>query len=191
MNPLFKTTILLLSAGAMSLYAQGKSESGMEQPSGQMKMQHHDKMAMESKDSLKEAPALHAQTTCPVTGDKINKKLFVDYQGRRIYVCCEGCIAAVKKDPEKYISKLEASGQSVVITDSSKVKAQEKKVSQKMVPQKTCPVMGNPINKDLYVDYKGKRIYVCCGGCIDPIKNDPEKYLKKLSDMGEMPGTVE
>ena len=28
--------------------------------------------------------------------------------------------------------------------------------------QTTCPVMGNPINKDIYADYSGKRVYFCC-----------------------------
>lgn len=54
-----------------------------------------------------------------------------------------------------------------------------------LAPQTTCPVMGNPIDKTLYVDYKGKRIYVCCAGCIDEVKKDPEKYIKKLADMGQ------
>ena len=31
--------------------------------------------------------------------------------------------------------------------------------------QTVCPVMGGVINKDLYVDYKGKRIYFCCPDC--------------------------
>ncbi len=53
------------------------------------------------------------------------------------------------------------------------------------IVQKTCPVMGNPINKDLYADYDGKRIHVCCGACIDRVKGEPEKYLKKLAEMGE------
>ena len=43
-------------------------------------------------------------------GGKINKKLFVDTGGKRIYVCCQGCIAAIKKDPGKYVSKLEKQG---------------------------------------------------------------------------------
>ena len=35
------------------------------------------------------------------------------------------------------------------------------------VPQTTCPVMqGSPVNKSLYVDTEGYRIYVCCGGCL-------------------------
>ena len=56
--------------------------------------------------------------------------------------------------------------------------------------QKTCPVMGGEIKKDLYVDVDGKRVYVCCQGCIDPIKKNPEKYLKKLSELGEKPETL-
>ena len=39
-----------------------------------------------------------AQTVCPVMGEKINKELFVDVDGKRIYVCCDGCIAEVKAD---------------------------------------------------------------------------------------------
>ena len=57
------------------------------------------------------APAVKNQTTCPVMeGNAINKKLFVDYEGKRIYVCCRGCIGEVNGDPAKYVKKLEAEG---------------------------------------------------------------------------------
>ncbi|MFW5960486.1 MAG: hypothetical protein ACOCSE_05150 [Chitinivibrionales bacterium] len=56
--------------------------------------------------------------------------------------------------------------------------------------QNTCPVMGNPINKDLYVDHNGKRIYVCCNACITEVKKDPEKYLDKIRSMDEMPHSI-
>jgi len=49
-----------------------------------------------------------AQKTCPVTGDPIDKRFYVDHQGRRIYFCCEACIKAFKKDPDKYVKKLDA-----------------------------------------------------------------------------------
>jgi YHS domain-containing protein len=52
-------------------------------------------------------------------------------------------------------------------------------------PQTTCPVMGEPIDKSRYVDYNGKRIYVCCADCIEKVKNDPEKYIKKLESLGQ------
>lgn len=54
-----------------------------------------------------------------------------------------------------------------------------------LVPQKTCPVMGGAINKKLYVDWEGKRIYVCCKGCIADVKKDPAKYIKVLEERGE------
>ncbi len=50
------------------------------------------------------------QTTCPILGGKIDQKVFVDYQGKRIYFCCTGCIDKFKKDPEKYLKKMEAEG---------------------------------------------------------------------------------
>jgi YHS domain-containing protein len=51
-----------------------------------------------------------AQTKCPVLGGKINEKVFVDYQGKRIYFCCAACIDEFKKDPEKYLKKMEEQG---------------------------------------------------------------------------------
>ncbi|MGP8051048.1 MAG: YHS domain-containing protein [Desulfobaccales bacterium] len=50
------------------------------------------------------------QTVCPVLGGNIDKKVFTDYQGKRIYFCCAGCPAEFKKDPEKYLKKMEAEG---------------------------------------------------------------------------------
>lgn len=51
--------------------------------------------------------------------------------------------------------------------------------------QTECPVLGGPIDKNLFVDYKGKRIYVCCAGCIETVNADPEKFLKILADKNE------
>jgi YHS domain-containing protein len=50
------------------------------------------------------------QTTCPVMGGKINPALYVDVEGQRIFVCCAGCVTAVKNDPEKYLLKLKEQG---------------------------------------------------------------------------------
>jgi len=51
-----------------------------------------------------------AQTTCPVMGGTIDKAQYADVDGVRVYVCCPGCVAKVKADPEKYIAKLKAEG---------------------------------------------------------------------------------
>ncbi|NIA06169.1 MAG: YHS domain-containing protein [Actinobacteria bacterium] len=50
--------------------------------------------------------------------------------------------------------------------------------------QTTCPVMGRKINKNIYEDYKGKRVYFCCNGCPKTFKDDPEKFMKKMADQG-------
>jgi YHS domain-containing protein len=51
-------------------------------------------------------------------------------------------------------------------------------------PQATCPVLAGNVDKNVYADYKGKRIYFCCKGCDAAFKKDPEKYMKKLRDEG-------
>ena len=56
--------------------------------------------------------------------------------------------------------------------------------------QTTCPVLSGNIDKNVYVDYQGKRIYFCCPGCDVEFKKDPEKYLKKLQDEGVTPETA-
>lgn len=51
--------------------------------------------------------------------------------------------------------------------------------------QTTCPVMGGAIDKSIFVEYKGKKIYFCCKGCVDTFQADPEKYLAKLPQFAE------
>ncbi len=54
-------------------------------------------------------------------------------------------------------------------------------------PQETCPVMGGRIDRSLFVDHEGKRIYFCCSACIDEFKASPDKYLRKLAETGQKP----
>ncbi len=117
--------------------------------------------------TLEKTPA--PQTTCPVMGGKIDKSLYADVEGKRIYVCCESCIEKVKADPGTYIGKLEAAGVTLEKTPA---------------PQTTCPVMGGKIDKSLYADVEGKRIYVCCESCIEKVKADPGTYIEKLESEG-------
>jgi len=51
---------------------------------------------------------------CPVTGEKINEKTKVtyEYQGKIYNFCCAGCPDVFKKDPQKYIKKVEAENRS-------------------------------------------------------------------------------
>jgi YHS domain-containing protein len=51
-------------------------------------------------------------------------------------------------------------------------------------PQTTCPVLAGDIDKSVYADYQGKRIYFCCKGCDAEFEKNPEKYMKKLQEEG-------
>ena len=44
-------------------------------------------------------------------GGTINKTLSVDVKGYRIYVCCEGCIATIRKDPDTAIATIKENGE--------------------------------------------------------------------------------
>lgn len=43
---------------------------------------------------------------CPVSGDKVSGKHFVEYKGKRYSLCCKMCANKFKKDPDKYLAKL-------------------------------------------------------------------------------------
>jgi YHS domain-containing protein len=50
--------------------------------------------------------------------------------------------------------------------------------------QTKCPVLGNSVNKNIYTDYNGKRIYFCCPPCVQEFKKNPEKYMKQFEKEG-------
>ena len=95
-----KTALYLVMAGALAL-AAGLLASGCKEPSSQAPAAG----AVKS-ENPSEAAAI-AQKLCPVEGDPIDPKVYVDYQGRRVYFCCEMCPGTFKKDPEKYLKKLD------------------------------------------------------------------------------------
>jgi YHS domain-containing protein len=120
--------------------------------------------------ALLAAPALPlfageaAQTVCPVSGKKIDRSIFVDVQGQRVYFCCPKCPPQFTAKPDAYFAKMAAAG---VVPENV---------------QTTCPVSGEKLDsKDFYRDYKGRRIYFCCNKCPKKFDQDPELYLKKMA----------
>lgn len=99
-----------------------------------------------------------AQTRCPVMDLPINKELAVDVRGQRIYVCCQGCVAPVRENADAALEILH----------------ERHEYAESL--QTMCPVMNAPVNKEMFVEYKGRRIYVCCPPCIDTIQADPARY---------------
>lgn len=120
-----------------------------------------------STTSCAEKTDLKPQTVCPVLGGKIDKNVSLDYQGQRIYFCCPSCEEAFLKAPEKYLKQIADNG---VLLESV---------------QEFCPVMtGHSVpcfrNKNIFADYKGRRVYFCSTECKRSFLRDPEKYLEYL-----------
>jgi len=51
------------------------------------------------------------------------------------------------------------------------------------VKQKICPVTGEPLGpmgKPVKVEVKGRTVFLCCAGCEEDLKKEPDKHLAKL-----------
>ncbi len=117
MNVKFAKSMLVGLAVVLALLfcVQGckKEEPTAKQSTSQMH-DHADHMNAEMTETTneiaktaEETVAAGEQTTCPVmVGRPIDKNLFVEYEGKKVYFCCQGCVATFNADPEKYIAKL-------------------------------------------------------------------------------------
>ncbi|MHC4789385.1 MAG: hypothetical protein ACYS8K_09330, partial [Planctomycetota bacterium] len=68
----------------------------------------HEHGAHEQAGAEEPADALPAGANlmCPVMPDEaIDPNLFVEYQGKRIYVCCKKCLGRVAEDPGAWYAK--------------------------------------------------------------------------------------
>ena len=116
------------------------------------------------------------QTACPVSGKPIDKASspHIDFQGQRIYFCCDNCPPAFRKDPESFFAKAAEAG---VVFENI---------------QTACPVSDETLGEHegmepVSIQYKGRTVKLCCAACQKPFAKDPAKYLAKLP--GEQPAT--
>jgi len=138
--------------------------------------------------------------TCPVTGEEIQSK---DVKGRffnrTVYFCCAGCLDEAKKKPSAYVKQTQAAQvaatknlpksedhhgdhhtQNPKEGEKQDSKDAEKKFLGKGDGIETCPVTGDPVNKDAKFEVNGRVFYVCCAGCADVVKKDPDLFLKPI-----------
>ena len=48
------------------------------------------------------------QTTCPMSGEELKKKkVFSNFEGRRIFFCCEDCQKKFTANPQKVLSSMD------------------------------------------------------------------------------------
>lgn len=103
------------------------------------------------------------QVSCPISGNPVDAKVFVEHDGKKVYFCCEDCTSKFKVEPAKYKSAL----------------------ANAYTYQTKCPVMGGPIDPKSYTELAtGERVYYCCPGCDKKFLSEPAKYVPKLAAQG-------
>ena len=111
--------------------------------------------------------------TCPVGGKlgSMGEPVVETIDGRTVKFCCVSCVAAFKKDSEKYNAKM----------DDMILEAQREDYPTDvcLVSGEELDVMGGPMD---YVHRETNTLVrFCCGTCEVAFKKDPEKYLEKLA----------
>lgn len=127
-------------------------------------MHHHAGHSGMSEATKAPAGPAGGQKTCPVSGEAINKDIFVEQDGLKVYFCCRACTSKFKESPNAYLPA----------------------VYKQLYPQSVqvkCPVMGGPVDPKTSIDHNGQRINFCCPGCEKPFKADPAKYLAKMDEV--------
>jgi YHS domain-containing protein len=120
-----------------------------------------------------EAPAQDTkQKFCPImTTDEIDPKesASVTWNGVKIYVCCDTCVAKFKKDPAAYL-------------DAKLVPA----LAGKQLPKRTIEQVYCPVQKDRKVSekdpsttYKGVKVYFFNDAAKTRFEKDPEKFANE------------
>lgn len=119
------------------------------------------------------ASTIARQKTCPVSGKRLGSMgdpVAVDAGGQRLFVCCAGCVDAVKANPEKF-TQTSPKVEVAKLTDSD---------AALISKQAVCPVMDEPLGgmgQPIKLLVGGKPLFLCCKGCIKKVQADPEKYL--------------
>ncbi len=135
-------------------------------------------------ETQKVVAAIKAQGVCPVSGQPLGsmgKAIPVTIGDRTVYVCCAGCIDALKANAGKNL----ATKPTTVKTTAAD--------AQFVAAQKVCPVMDEPLDA-MGGPYKtvvqGRVVYLCCPGCTTKLHANPARYLKILADRGVTPPIV-
>ncbi|MHC4375102.1 MAG: hypothetical protein ACYS26_00750 [Planctomycetota bacterium] len=156
---------LLLFSAAPSIAAPLGLQEKREAPAAQEKISEADQAVIDA-----QLPS-YPLDTCVVGGeglDSMGGPQNVVVEGRLIRVCCKGCIRAVKKDPAKFIAKVDAA---VIETQKASY------------PLDVCAVAGSKLAKakaPVDVVIGTRLVRVCCGNCAKKVKADPEPFLAKV-----------
>ncbi len=122
---------------------------------------------------IKDQMRYYPMQTCVVSGEALNEDgeesaIDMVYGNRLVRFCCKMCRSDFKKDPAKFIAKL----------DKAAADAQRKDY-----PLTTCPVSGEALGgmgEPVEVVVAGRLVRLCCKMCKPKLMGNPRAYLSKI-----------
>lgn len=102
------TALFIFGISKMSFAMMCGSHSQHQQRAQAESAEHKHEEHEATMETAKEAVNV-GNKICPVSGEKIDEKMksTYEYEGKVYNFCCPMCIDEFKKDPEKYIKKVE------------------------------------------------------------------------------------
>ena len=85
---------------------------------------------------------------CPVSGKHAKESAAVDFDGGKVYMCCNNCPKAFAANKAKFAAKAH---HQMVVTGQAK--------------QENCPFSGKPIKADQSTEVDGVKVGFCCANC--------------------------
>jgi len=86
---------------------------------------------------------------CPVSGKDAKETSSVEFNGGKVYFCCDNCPKAFEKDSAKFAAK--ANHQLAATGQAKEVK---------------CPFTGKELNPDTKISVAGVDVCFCCNNCM-------------------------
>ncbi|MBN1130187.1 MAG: hypothetical protein JXA71_14440 [Chitinispirillaceae bacterium] len=124
------------------------------------------------------------QSVDVLSGNRLNKSVFKDINGKRIYFCCPICKENFEQRQEYHLAAVKKKG--ILLADTTPSNRLEDIIQGSTgIPQSVDVVSGKPINQYVFTDLKnGKRLYHCCTVCRDSFYIHQDEYLDAIKKRG-------
>lgn len=122
---------------------------------------------------------------CPLmTGDDIDEEQLVEYEGIKVFFCCQECRKLFNGNP-KYVIKASLD----LLPQFAAIKDRLKLDEVKLMPQHFCPIQSrNLVTPDSpTVEYKGVKIYLWDEDAVKTWNADPDGCAKRAKEAGLLP----
>ena len=122
---------------------------------------------------------------CPLmTEDDIDEEQLVEYEGVKVFFCCQECRKAFNANPN-YVVKASLD----LLPQFAELKDKLKLDEVKLLPQKFCPIQKKYLvtPSSPTVDYKGVKIYLWDEDAVKTWNADPDGCARRAREAGLLP----